>query len=116
MMDAIKFLKLWDRLCRKNSCIQCPLSSFNNQVDIVCKEFLKKFPEKAVEIVEAWAKEHPEKTYFQDLREKYPNALIHPISSNPAVCRRMLYGGNCPREKDNEKMECIDCWNEPMEV
>ena len=113
MIDAVKYLKTFYRMCSYfgTKCMQCPLSSHHNGKFINCREFKGKYPEKAVEIVEAWAKEHPEKTYTQDLLEKFPTARLG-TSNTPLACRREIYGAESPSKCSGD---CIDCWEEPME-
>ena len=41
-----------------------------------CTGFENKFPEKAVEIVEQWAKEHPANTRQSEFLKLFPNAKI----------------------------------------
>ena len=115
MIDAVKFLKTLYRMCGyyTTNCGQCPLSSWNNDENIGCRELKEKYPEKAVEIVKAWAKEHPEKTYVQDLMEKFPNMALNDVGI-PCPCRAYLYNkeNKCIHHNGN----CAECWNEPMEV
>ena len=115
MNGAVKFLKARYRMCDyyTMNCGQCPLSSCNNGANIRCRDFEKKHPEKAVEKVEAWAKVHPEKTYRQDLQEKFPNMALNDVGV-PYPCRAYLYHNEykCTHSTGN----CKDCWNEPMEV
>lgn len=68
-----------DGVC-KLKCSGCPLSSFNNGSSdmIPCFAFEKFYPEKAIEIVQKWSDEHPQKTYLSEFLKNYPNApLVH---------------------------------------
>ena len=58
-MTAIEYLKAQNRMTKKCGidCDKCPLSSRNNEADCACLELEQDYPEKAVEIVEKWAKE-----------------------------------------------------------
>lgn len=58
------------------NCTDCPLSSTNNGMDLVCDCLEKVRPEKAVEIVEKWAKEHPIKTKQSEFLKMFPNTWI----------------------------------------
>ena len=90
-------------------CDACPLEWMNNGAGLACYQLETRHPERAVEIVKQWAKEHPQKTYMKDFLEKFPKAKIgeHNI---PTACREYIYGGGCP-----EPANCLACWNEPME-
>lgn len=80
---------------------------------------MRKYPEKAISIVEKWAKEHPRKTILQDFLEKYPKAeLIH--NKFPEICPHSLgYATNkeCFLDTDEQFVseECEECWNRPLE-
>lgn len=65
----------------------------------------------AIENLQKWSNEHPEKTYAQDFFEKFPKAPIDKSFKEkcPWVCRMGIYGGEC------SGIECDECWNEPME-
>lgn len=113
MNDTVKFLKAYNRICHYyDDCRDCPLSALNNKADLVCHVFIRHHPEKAVEIIEAWAKEHPEKTYKQDLLEKLPNTKLNERGV-PYSCREYLYGNVADCTYRNG--DCVGCWNEPME-
>lgn len=76
-------------LC-KIDCFVCPLCSENNGTSglVSCTTFEMLNPEKAIEIVQKWSDEHPQKTYLTELLEKYPNAeLDHGV---PKVCLKKL--------------------------
>ena len=113
-MDAVKFLKEMERMCdsymnhtySSGDCMECPFSISKDTclVGDMCHE-----PEKAVEIVEQWSKERPQKTYKDDFLEKFPNADRYETGL-PMHCRNGIYGlGSCASDS------CEDCWNEPME-
>lgn len=86
-MTALEYFKEKNRMTKKCSidCSDCPLSSEKNPTGFACGGLQRKYPEIAVDIVEKWSKEHPRKTFLQDLLEKYPKAeLIH--NKFPEIC------------------------------
>lgn len=98
------------------NCMDCKLSRFGNGTKKFCKQFELEHPEKAIAIVEKWAKEHPVKTRMSDFLEKFPRAIvlkyangeyidICPVSIDAAI--------NCPNGA------CKNCrfeyWNEEVE-
>lgn len=112
-MDAVLFLKEWERMCKANGgCVSCEF----------CKEFggdnecgldATNHPEKAVEIVEKWSRENPVKTMMSDFFEKFPNAHKEDTGA-PMVCPWTM--GYC--ESDSEicdNLNCYDCWSRPLE-
>lgn len=108
-MDAIKFIKEMGRMCdsnRRDNCDECP---FTVNKDTCFMGSMWHNPEEAVEIVEQWGKENPQKTYKDDFLEKFPKAELY-SSGAPKCCKKQVYGlEEC--ENDN----CSDCWNMEME-
>lgn len=71
-MDAVKYVKALRRLCSsRDDCFGCPLE---NKEDCCC--ITDTSTEKAVQIVEEWAKEHPVKTRQSELLKLFPNTKI----------------------------------------
>ena len=113
-METVEYFKTKRRMLKTDNdgtctinCSACGLSRDNNGMNIGCCAFEYLCPEKAVAIVEQWAKEHPLKTYAQDFFEKFPNALKD-HNGIPTSCKRNIYGGICGGG-------CLDCWNSQME-
>ena len=96
--------------CELN-CIDCPLSSFNNGIGIPCVNLESSYPEKAIEIVQKWSDEHPQKTYLSEFLKNYPNA---PLADNgtPEICLRKL---GLTDIKTCRVGGCVECWNQPIE-
>ena len=83
-MDAVKYFKLKARMTNadecgecQSSCNDCKLSARNNGKDLYCTGLEFKHPEKAVEIVEKWAAEHPVKTRQSEFLKIFPNAKLN---------------------------------------
>lgn len=113
-MEAIEYLQQKKRMTKADKdgdcsivCSDCPLSHQHNRTGYTCFQLERLNPERAIEIVEKWAKEHPLKAYYQDFFEKFPNASKD-RKCLPFACKRYVYGGECISN-------CIDCWNSPME-
>lgn len=108
-MDAVKYLKERSRMCKNHTCCSsCPL----NEEARDCRNTEKINPEEAVEIVEKWSKENPQKTILQDYVEKHPNAPLRESGLPKYVCPNLLgyigmEQGTCP--------DCLGCWNRPLE-
>lgn len=105
-MEALKYLKEKERMCEKlGDCNKCLLQD-SQSGNCIIKE--KYHPEEAVEIVEKWSAENPQKTILQDFLEKYPNATLS-SKGVPIYCALHLgYLDKC------EEI-CSDCWNRPIE-
>lgn len=94
------------------SCEECPLSSMNNGEDIVCSDFETCYPEKAIETVQKWSNEHPQKTYLTELLKNYPNAKLGENGVPMNMCPSIL--GLQDLENCGE-ISCVECWNQPIE-
>lgn len=101
-----------DGVC-KLKCSGCPLSSFNNGSSdmISCFAFEKFYPEKAIEIVQKWSDEHPQKTYLSEFLKNYPHAVVNGDGIPNSVCPfdlGLMSTHDC-------RKSCIECWNQPIE-
>ena len=116
---AINFLHEFKRLCAsRDGCVadaankeRCPMFGVcDDALTRICAEYA----ETAIEIVQKWSDEHPKKTYAQDFFEKFPKAQSN-SDGTPYTCRKTTYGGKCPGIECDSRIECDECWNEPME-
>lgn len=110
-MDAIKYLKEVDRLCDSiDDCEDCPIHRLRGAL---CHNKQMHSPEEAVEIVEKWSKENPQKTMMSDFFEKHPNAKSWEDGTPNACPYRLGYEEEAYCE--NHTRDCKDCWNRPLE-
>lgn len=58
-MTAVDFLTTKERMCKKLSCTNCPIASYNNKSGEACQNYIKHFPNSAVLLVQKWAKDNP---------------------------------------------------------
>ena len=73
-MDALKFIKEAKRMCQSyEECEACPANA-DGFDDCLINTEQNIDAETAVDIVEKWAKEHPEKTRQDVFLEQYPRA------------------------------------------
>lgn len=98
-----------DGICQLD-CIDCPLSIDNNGTGIECSVFETLYPEKAIEIVQRWSDEHPQKTYLSEFLKNYPNTLLNDTGLPKDVCLYNLGLTDCKKDRN-----CVDCWNQPIE-
>lgn len=94
----------------KVECINCLLSSYNNGDGICCTDFEMLYPKKAIEIVQKWSDEHPQRTYLTEFLEHYPNAELDE-NGIPKICLWKL-GLPAIEERNCIEGDCIKCWNE----
>lgn len=113
-MDAMKFLKEKERMCKTcGSCFSCPAwlnskCSVNNvRSDIT--------PEQQINIVKTWVEQHPCKTRQSIFLEQYPNAKVDGRNVLCA-CPAKIYGDNVCL---NDAACCSDCcrdfWSQEVE-
>lgn len=103
-------------------CDDCPLSSFNNDINILCSTLETDYPDKAVEIVQRWSNEHPPKTLLSEFLKSYPNAKLNSdgFPSDIVPCslglieRKDICKNMCLYFYDNGH-PCYDCWNTVVE-
>lgn len=94
------------------SCNHCPLSRFNNGEEMLCTELELTHPEKAIEIVQRWSDEHPQKTCLTELLKIFPNTPLNNDGTPKGICLHELGAtslDNC--EVDNA---CAKCWNQSI--
>lgn len=98
-MDAVEYIKTRCRLCKsKDRCSECPL---RNKEDGRCIAYVSEYAEKAVQIVEQWAKDHPSKTRQSEFLKQFPDAetdrsgilifcprKFDPVNINSVHCHR----------------------------
>lgn len=99
-MDAVKYLKALQRMCRSN--VECTTFTIYKVIGRGCGLF-SEGPEKLVSTitsVENWAKEHPVRTRQSVFLERYPNATVR-ADGVVAICPKLINeycgcGGECP--------------------
>lgn len=105
-MDAVKYLREFARMCAEYSiCKGCPIG------DRECRIMEAQEPEKIVDIVAEWAKEHPVETRQSVFLERYPNAEIDKDGVLYICPRYMDKTQECKALGDAEK-ECVECKRE----
>lgn len=109
-MDDVKYFKERKRMTEDcKYCVDCPLNLSNNGKRLSCGKFENNYPEKAIAIVEEWAKEHPVGTYESVFLEKFPNARMADVIN---ICVETIFGNSVPECGD---INCEDCWNREVE-
>lgn len=100
-MDAVEYIKEAKRICKSRSVCKsvsgkCPLLDENGHctatADIYAADIIEK-TEKAVQIVEQWAKDNPIKTRQSEFLKRFPNADLTRLQP-------------CMIEKDKRPMWC----------
>lgn len=100
----------------KIKCSNCPLCSNNNGEGLSCIAFEMYHPEKAIEAVQRWSDEHPQKTFLTEFLKNYPNAeLDHGV---PKACLKKLgaVSGCAKTKKGDLYISCYRCWNQPIPI
>ncbi len=99
--------------CKLN-CADCPLSHLNNGSGdtMLCSDFERIYPEKAIAIVQKWSDEHPQKTYLSEFLKNYPNAPLGD-DGTPDVCPDKLGLTDIKKPCFGD---CVECWNQPIPI
>ena len=114
------YLKEKARMCM-NCYDGCPLSMSNNGSNAPCYSFIKICPIVSIGVIQQWSDANPQKTYIEDLLEKFPMSNFG-IIGHPSNCPSsfgykdlscdgsMVYTMQGPKGKN-----CESCWNQIME-
>lgn len=92
-------------------CTNCPLSGKNNGTGVACSDIETLYPEKAIEIVQKWSDEHPQKTFLTELLKNYPNVELED-NGVPNLCPYQL--GLMSVEGCKKDSNCVKCWNQAI--
>lgn len=123
-MDAVKYLKEKNRMCRKQgkllrNCFECPIGNDGGGCQAGVFENQKVTEEELVAIVEKWSAEHPKKTRLSEFLKMYPNAQLRPdgmLDFDLKPC--YIDPKNCDKLCDKHA-ECEDCqheyWNQEVD-
>lgn len=107
------FLKQYSRMCEaQEDCVTC-CPVYRGASGNSCAAALSEDPERTIQIVEEWAKDHPEQpenTIYDAVKEKFPGVIIG-IDGTPNVCIKMLGYKNI----DCATMSCAECWQMPYD-
>lgn len=119
-MDAVKFFKTVNRLCKNQSCEECPVYKNDMCCMVGFDEDSIKSIEETISKVEQWAKDHPAKTRQSEFLKLFPNAYLNTITRllpcsldktlKPLRCAKYGYLSitcRCDRCRD-------DYWNEEV--
>lgn len=119
MADFTKVMRQKMRLCNATqTCSECILEYPHNGTDCDCVGILDTYPEKAEQIVMAWAASHPEEkypTWADAWRQLFPEAMYSGRGRDVAPClkyflpKAMIDTMECCRELD-----CDECGNRPI--
>lgn len=98
-MNAKATIYDYARMCKayyKRGCEGCLLCFETNAENEWCDDFVKKFPDKANEIILNWCKEHPIKTRQSEFLKMFPNAEKLPnnvVNVSPCHVDKKLFVG-----------------------
>ena len=108
-MDAVKFIREYDRMCDSFSgCAGCEIDKHLHG-EMWCKAYIRRHPEEAVAIVEQWAKEHPAKTRQTEVLKIFPSASKQGDGILTFCPRAVDTEFLCPRKHSDDYSECVDC-------
>lgn len=111
-MDAVEFLKEKSRMC--NTFNLCDGGGYKETCELykeglTCADYTNDYPEKAVEIVERWAKEHPKKTRQSEFLKLFPR-VEKAADGMVAFCPEDMDSKFvCPIKNGGCRDQCIGC-------
>lgn len=113
-MDAVKFVKTVNRLCKNRHCDGCPIEK-EGRCMVGFNDYSVENIEKTISKLEQWAEDHPVKTRQSKFLKMFPNA---PKSGRVLdICPRSLNTEYMP-PKRCENTSCgvckIDYWSEEV--
>ena len=109
-MDAIKFLKERNRMCKTNvSCYDCPAHDLGSSNS--CKFAMENWasPEQQINLVKEWSVAHPCKTRQSVFMEQWPDVYLdgnRVISVSPCTVSKEY------RDMDCDLRDCAECRKE----
>lgn len=102
-MDAVKFFKTVNRLCKNQDCNVCPVNE-KGRCMVGFDDTSIRNIEKTISKVEKWEKEHPVNTRQNKFLKMFPNADF---------CQDVIDISPCSIEKEMKKCcgdrECDEC-------
>lgn len=122
--NAINFIKERTRMCETIECVGCKMDAIigdyetEQEGELNCADFIEKYPDVAVDIVQEWSDKNPKyKTYIDDFREKIPKADISDKDIMWSLCRKKIYQDENMSEYCDAISSiriCEKCWNAKM--
>ena len=115
-MDAVEFFKTVNRLCKNQSCKECPVYTNDMSCMVGFDDDSIKSIEETVSKVEQWAKGHPVKTRKREFLKMFPNAQMVNIERTFCVAHFDITK-KCKETSPSDE-QCIACrykfWNEEV--
>ncbi len=122
-MDAVEFLKEANRMHNfdNQDCAKCEINKRRGG-NLSCVNWTLSHPAEAVEIVERWAKEHPQKTRQSEFLKMFPKALLFdgvPDIDPCKIIHSKINSKECHAFDELGDVGCFECrkqfWNEEVE-
>lgn len=122
LKETARMTKTGTNACCSINCSTCPLYSSNNGTGFGCTKLEMLYPQKAIEIVQKWSDEHPQKTYLSEFLKHYPKTELGIDGTPVDVCAAALgLCKDCIEINENGDVKqirntnCQECWNTPIE-
>lgn len=100
-LTAEEAIRLKSEMCESMRCYNCKLNRQNNDKDIRCSELSQKYPEKVLEVLKQWKKEHEKKEVETEF------VYLIRIMKEEGDCTICIYAYEVNEDEDdiNEKMD-----------
>lgn len=118
MIDCRKtenFIKEKERICQYYKDTGCTFCILNRNMS--CSDFIVQCPQKAIEIVQKWSDEHPQRTLLSEFLEHYPNVKLNSCGYPEYIipCGLGAIYKDCAYRYNSSCCGCQDCWDTPVE-
>lgn len=112
---VIGFAQEASRVCEMHEkCEDCPFAG-KIKCPMSVLEYDNPDIQEIIECLQKWSDEHPVKTRFDDLLEKYPNYRFYENDKCPAIRPSMFGYCDACVECRNKKQTLRYCWDEPVD-
>lgn len=75
-LTVVEAIRLYSKMCEINSCALCKLNAENNRTGLSCRNFAREHPDKLVEILKQWKKDHEKKDHEKkDVEVEFVNIV-----------------------------------------
>jgi len=99
------------RMCERNQCDECPLSSKINGTNKICRVFENDYPSEAMKIVQDWSDRNPPNTILDNFNKLYPDAVKAENGIPHICCAKLGLVEYCGELFSMDCERCKSCWN-----
>lgn len=104
-LTVAEAIRLYSKMCEINSCALCKLSAENNRTGLSCRNFAREHPDKLVEILKQWKKDHEKKDHEKkEVETEFVNIVR--VIEDTGKAKKCVYEEDVTEVKD-EKVRIV---------